>query len=73
MYPTRLNTDIKKFVKLIKDGTLAPGSDEAKREFTRLHGADPSFMAYNVDSLRSMIILNRLYNYVPVLAPHADL
>lgn len=73
MISRTLNRDIKLFVQGIKNGAIDPFSAAAKEQFIRLHDADPTFMGYDVDSLRSMIILNRLYNYVKELAPHADL
>jgi hypothetical protein len=58
-----LNAAIKKFAKQIKDGKIDPEAEQAKQEFTRLHGADRTMQALNADSLRILFVLNRRYNY----------
>ena len=65
MTNAELNRNIKKFGQQIKDGKLDPYSSKAFEEFHKLHGADNSKKAWNVDSWRIMVVCNRQYHYIP--------
>jgi len=64
MTKAELNNQVKQFVKRIKEGKIDPHGTEAKLLYNTLHGADNTLKSFTAESLRAMIVLNRLYSYI---------